>query len=181
MSVTCPEWRPLLAHRFDAALEAPGHWPAAEAHLEQCAECRRAAMAIDPTLAFRGAAVWASTAGESAAILQAVRTLRRTADLESRTEGAGGEPAARPRSRERGRLAAAAVFALVLALKPAITDRIGVEPTAVLEPAPAAQLLRAARPAAPAIEGVDRPGARVYEWGADDLSVVMVVDESLDV
>jgi len=66
-------------------------------------------------------------------------------------------------------------------MKPASTARNGVERTIAAPPAAAAQLLRVTRPAAPAIEGVDRPDARVYEWGADDLSVVMVVDESLDV
>jgi hypothetical protein len=41
--------------------------------------------------------------------------------------------------------------------------------------------MQLAPPAAPALDGLDRPRARVYEWGGDDLSVVMVVDESLDV
>lgn len=137
-------------------------------------------MAIDPTLVFRTAAAWTSTAGETEAIRQAVRTLRRTADLESRAENGHLAPL-RTRSRDHGPLAAAAFFALILAFQPSTTARNGVERVGLLEPAPASGPLRAARPAAPAIEGVDRPGARVYEWGADDLSVVMVVDESLDV
>lgn len=180
----CPEWRALLAHRFDAALEAPPHWSAAESHLEECAECRRRALAIDPTLVFRGAASWTETAGESAEIMQAVRTLRRHADLEDRSERTRApRPAERSsgRRREHGPLAAAALFALILAFQPTMTSRPETEPTATLEvPAPTG-IARAVRPTAPAIEVVDRPDARVYEWGADDLSVVMVVDESLDV
>jgi len=195
MLLTCPDWRPLLAHRFDPTVEAPAGWPEVEAHLEDCTDCRHAALAIDPTLVFHGAAAWTSAPGESAAILQAVRTLRRTADLETRTELArseqeqgDGERSARAlhgRSTEHGPLAAAVLFALILAFQPSTTGRMGVEPVVLVEPLPAPEAgvgaQRAAYPAAPAIEGVDRPGARVYEWGAEDLSVVMVVDESLDV
>lgn len=178
--MTRRDWRSLLAHRFDDNLEVPVGWPAAEVHLADCAECRRDALAIDPTLAFRGAAAWTSAPGESAAIVQAVHTLRRASDLESTTAGARREPIVRARSRDRGPAAAAALFALVLALRPATTSHNEVS-RVNFDPVPTAQLLPAARPAAPAIEGVDRPDARVYEWGADDLSVVMVVDESLDV
>ena len=178
--MSCHDWRPLLAHRFDPALAAPAGWLEAEVHLEDCAACRRAATAIDPTLAFRGAAAWPEEAGESAAIRQAVRTLRRAADLESRTDEARPETAVRARSRDRGPLVAAALFALILALQPATTSHNEADET-VVGLAPTFQIQRAARPAAPAIEGVDRPDARVYEWGADDLSVVMVVDESMDV
>ena len=178
--MTCPDWRQLLAHRFDATLEAPPGWTDAEAHLSDCADCRLAAMAIDPTLVFRTAAAWTERAGETEEIRQAVRTLRRTSDLENRTERGRVAPP-RARSSDHGPLAAAALFALILAFQPSTTARNGIERAGLLEPAPAAGPLRAARPAAPAIEGVDRPGARVYEWGADDLSVVMVVDESLDV
>ena len=35
--------------------------------------------------------------------------------------------------------------------------------------------------ASPLIEAIDRPQARIYQLGEDDLSVVMIVDESLDV
>lgn len=179
--MTCPDWRQLLAHRFDPALATPARWTAAQAHLEDCAECRRQALAIDPTLAFRGAAAWTSTPGESAAIIQAVHTLRRTGELEHRAEQ-GRAPSPGARSREHGPLAAAALFALILAFQPATTSRNRNESTTLLLERPAAAALqRASRPEEPAIEGIDRPGARVYEWGAEDLSVVMVVDESLDV
>ena len=179
----CPDWRPLLAHRFDSALETPQSWPEAMRHLAGCEQCRRRAMAIDPTLAFQGAAAWEPTPGESAAIVQAVRTLRRTGDLERRSEQARIQTSARRpgRSRDRGPLAAAALFTLILAFQPATTSHPEGETSVVLEGPVLTGLARAARPAAPAIELVDRPGARVYEWGADDLSVVMVVDESLDV
>ena len=182
--MNCPDWRPLLAHRFDPTLATPDAWCRAEEHLRGCAMCRRAATAIDPTLAFRDAARWAPPTAEIADIHRAVRTLRRASEVERRA-GAGKQSApSRARGvsrRERGPLAAAALFALVLALQPASVSRNTGDAPATPEPAAAGRLLRAARPAAPAIEGVDRPDARVYEWGADDLSVVMVVDESLDV
>jgi hypothetical protein len=168
--MSCYDWRRLLAHRFDPSVAPPADWSAAEAHLEACGPCRRIALAIDPALAFRSAAVWEPAPGDVAAIRQAVRTLRRASALESGESGVG-------RTRQSGPRAAAALFALVLALHPSSTARSPVEPGSVAVP----RLLRAAGPAAPAIEGIDRPDARVYEWGADDLSVVMVVDESLDV
>jgi hypothetical protein len=170
--MSCHDWRALLAHRFDPAVGAPEDWSEAEAHLEVCQSCRRTALAIDPTLAFRSAATWQAEPGEIVAIRQAVRTLRRASALDARGDDAGGP------TRHIGPRAAAALFALVLALHPSTTAR---NPA---EPAPAARgprLVRVTGPVAPAIEGVDRPDARVYEWGADDLSVVMVVDESMDV
>jgi hypothetical protein len=45
--------------------------------------------------------------------------------------------------------------------------------------APATAATSAAEPAA--IEGLNRPGARVYHMDGEGLSVFMIVDESLDV
>ena len=170
--MSCHDWRALLAHRFDPAVGEPDDWSEAEAHLEACESCRRKALAIDPTLAFRSAATWEPEPGETAAIRQAVRTLRRASALETSEGKAGGS------TRHSGPRVAAALFALVLALHPSTTARNPMEPAPA---APGPRLVRVTGPAAPAIEGVDRPDARVYEWGADDLSVVMVVDESMDV
>jgi hypothetical protein len=80
------------------------------------------------------------------------------------------------------RWAAAAVLALAsLALgrgrtpQPTAAMTAAVAPAATQRSAPAT----AAEPAA--IEGLNRPGARVYHMDGEGLSVFMIVDESLDV
>ena len=172
------DWDALLAHRFDPELDEPREWSAAREHLQECASCRREAATLDPTIAFRGAAAWAPSEDDVDAMRNAVRTLRRTGDLRA-AAAAPHAPGARAQGRRR--IASAALFAAAIALLPGAVDRGAFEP---LEPT--ASLGAVTRPAvqgpvAPAIDGLDRPEARVYEWGAEDLSVVMVVDESLDV
>lgn len=176
--MSCFDWSRLLEHRFDADVETPPQWPRARRHLESCEACRREAASVDPTLIFRHAAPWSPDPAEADALRQAARALRRTGALAASV--AAGSTASGTR-REGGRLVSAVLFALVLALMPGRPAHRGVEGGEPAPPASAARILRTAGPAAPAIEGVDRPQARVYEWGADDLSVVMVVDESLDV
>ena len=174
--MSCFDWRPLLAHRFDSELEAPPQWRQARLHLESCEACRLEASLLDPTLVFKNAAAWSPEGAEFEAIRAAVRTLRRTGELSARATTVDAE--ARVRSR---RIVSAALLAVALAMLPSSTANKGAEHVESSRFAPSSQILRTAGPAAPAIEGIDRPAARVYEWGADDLSVVMVVDESLDV
>jgi hypothetical protein len=175
--VTCPDWNRLLAHRLEGSAEPPADWPSAWAHLQACAACRATASRLDPTVAFRGVAPWSPLAADIEAILSGVRTLRRADRLASTAEDRR-----RPkRTQARHRAVPAALFAVLLALLPGSTARRGVDTAAPLQrQAPPLAALRVV-PAAPALDGLDRPQARVYEWGGDDLSVVMVVDESLDV
>lgn len=178
---SCYDWSALLAHRFDADAAPPAEWPVAEVHLGGCDDCRQAASAVDPTLAFHDAAQWVPEQPEIEAMRQAVATLRRSGQLSAEVAAArqGGRTLAPQRFGRRRRIVSAALFALALALLPGRTAVNGVDGANGvdhLEP----RFEISATPAS-AIEGLDRPQARVYEWGADDLSVVMVVDESLDV
>lgn len=175
--MSCPDWPPLLAHRFQPGAEPPADWLVARSHLQSCPTCRAAAAAIDPTVAFHGAAAWVPAAEERAAILHNVRTLRRAGALALTTAVQRLEAQPAPRHRA----AAAALFAVLLALLPGSTARRGVDSPDLARLTATVPVVRLAPPSASALEGLDRPQARVYEWGGDDLSVVMVVDESLDV
>ena len=175
--MSCHDWSRLLAHRLDPALPKPAGWAAARAHLEECSPCRREAVGLDPTLGFSNAAQWTADAADVEAIRLGVQTLRRTGAL------AGSGQARQPGRHRRGhrRLASALLFATILALQAQSTALTRIDPSEFDSAPYGSRLELSTGPAAPAIEGVDRPQARVYEWGADDLSVVMVVDESLDV
>jgi hypothetical protein len=171
--MSCFDWPRLLEHRFDGDVDTPPEWAQARLHMESCADCRREVADLDPTLIFRHAAAWSADPAELEAVRQAVRALRRAGAL-SASVAAG-------RSVSRERRVSAMLFGLVLALIPGRMAHRDVDAGGSALVVSAVGALRSAGPGAPAIEGVDRPHARVYEWAGDDLSVVMVVDESLDV
>jgi hypothetical protein len=167
----CPDWRALAAHRFARDGEEPAGWADALAHLDECPACRRDAPAADPTLLFRRLADPAASdrapgfdeRAEVEAAIQAVSALRAARRVTGR-RGLG-------RAAGWGRWAAAAVLAL-LALS---LENQGV-------PGGAAFVEEIAGPAAlPSAGGVDQPDARVYHLASEGMSVVMIVDESLDV
>ena len=102
-----------------------------------------------------------------------MRTASRVGSIGSRARGG---------LRGRGRWAAAAVLAAAMLSIPA--DRLWEARHA--ERAAAPTVARAvpaafAEPELPTVEGVNRPGARVYNMDGEGMSVVMIVDESLDV
>jgi hypothetical protein len=165
--MTCPDWERLLAHRFRSGVEPPPDWKAARSHLDACDACRAVAARVDPTVAFHGAARWQPAAAETTAILQAVRTLRRAGDFATAPEPS-------PRRTPRHRAAAAAVFAVLLALLPGSTARRGASPADPSRLSVMPRRMQLAPPAAPALDGLDRPRARVYEWGGVDQWGVMV-------
>jgi hypothetical protein len=204
--VSCPDWTSLAAHRHQREGSEPAGWTEALAHLDGgCGLCRRQALAADPTLVFRRlAAVPAVTMSdaeersEADAVRAAVAAMRAASRLDSLE--------ARPRTSSlwkgvgrgwsTGALAAAlALMALVFPSgyspsKPAQTasavaglddaaifrdGRVEVEP--LDEPMAAAQQVDLE----PVVEGVNLPDARVYHMSGEGLSVVMVVDESLDI
>lgn len=174
--MSCPRsaaaaWEALLAHRSERGVPPPAGLEEALAHLDSCPSCRQSALRVDPLLLFRGARSLSEPV-DTAAFVAAVRAGRRQRRVERR---------AGPR-RPAG--VAAALVAGALLLAPSALFRGG----ETARPArPAAR--QAARPTAPVlglsahpvIENLDRPGARVYQWGSESVSVVMVVDESLDV
>ncbi len=175
MSAACPDWTALAAHRRDRDGAEPAAWGEALAHLDGCPACRRAAPAADPTLLFRRLARVEAPLDERAeveAVLQGVTALRAARRVAQRSG----------RGRSWARWAAAAVLAF-LALS---MDNEGL-PRA-LHTAGSRSLAAAAVPAAmgrlPLLDGIEGParaGARIYQLEGEDLSVVMIVDESLDV
>jgi hypothetical protein len=178
-AATCPDWTALAAHRRDRDGAEPAAWGEALAHLDGCPACRRAAPAADPTLLFRRLARVEAPLDERAeveAVLQGVTALRAARRVAQRSG----------RGRSWARWAAAAVLAF-LALS---MDNEGL--SRALHTAGSAPLAAAAVPAAfgamgrlPLLDGIEGPAARasarIYQLEGEDLSVVMIVDESLDV
>ncbi|HEV8631885.1 MAG TPA: hypothetical protein VGV61_16335 [Thermoanaerobaculia bacterium] len=167
----CPNWRQLAATR-DAAPGDPPGWEEALRHLDGCAACRRAAVAADPTLAFRRLAPPSLADDEAEAMRLRVAALR----------GAGGvmPPARRPRARH---LAAAASVALVLLTGTSVPrqSRPDAAASSVRSlPSPLPPALPAELAAEPLVE-LDKPYDHVVQWNGDDLSVVLVVDGRLGV
>jgi hypothetical protein len=178
--VSCPDWRRLAAHRLAAEGEEPSGWAAAMAHLDACDDCRRAALAADPSLLFRRLPGLAAGRDEVAAMREAVAALRRA----SRVASPAPEPARRLRA-----VAAAGLVVAALGLLPggggSTTGTLGPaggdgalasSPLDLLEPAGASGPTEV-QP----IDGLNLPDARVYQLAGDNLPVVMSVDASLDV
>ena len=178
--MSCPEWTLLTAWREERNGVEPEEWSEALAHFDGgCQLCRKAALKSDPTLVFRRLAqvpaVTMTEAQERAevdSVRQAVAAMRAASRLESvevRRRGFAGWK----------RWSAAAALAFLALTVPSDTRSRTVEPREVV----AMEAARPAQPAgtAPVLEGgVDRPGARVYHMGDEELAVVMVFDESFD-
>ena len=173
----CPElsWQLLLAHRFDVRAGEPAELGAALDHLDACPACRREACAIDPTLVFKRLPPIADLDFDSEAerMRQAVSGMRLVARIEPRRSG---------RARA-GRFAAAAGLAAMalLAGRGEPVRREASAASAVPGPAVPAVPARFELPSSAMVEEVGRPKARVYQLAGDRLSVVMIVDSSLDV
>jgi hypothetical protein len=169
--VSCPDWSRVAARRDDE----PESWTEALEHLDDCPRCQPEALKADPLLVFRRLPVTelnpAAERSEVESMRLAVAAMRNAGRLESHHRFAGWR-----------RWAAAAVLAVAsLAVS---RDRphsaTGVAATAM----PPAAKEAAAQPAGQepaAIEGLNRPGARVYHMDGEGISVFMIVDESLDV
>jgi len=197
---SCYDWPALTAHRRDRLADEPAAWREALAHLDGCADCRRAALAADPTLLFQSLAARGS---ESAAREPrgAFQELDEQAEVESALQAFTAMRAARRvaglragllrRAAGVGRWAAAAALAFVaLSLENvglpdnarATFRAFSDNPRGVVEHAAAVTAALPAVSRLPLVEGINgRPEARIYHLGGDDLSVVMIVDESLDV
>lgn len=187
--MSCAELR-----RWDGTLSAraagAGVLSSAEReHLRVCAECRREVSRRDPSIPFalalaeeaEGAGVAAAAAGrerepggDAEAMREAVRAMRRGEAL----AGAGAASASRRRA---GLLAAAGLFGLAIFARPVAPP----SPSPSLA-APSASIVQAGFAAfttSPLVEDLDRPKARIYELAdrPDDVSVVLIVDESLEI
>jgi hypothetical protein len=187
--MSCPDWRGLadLRDRHDA----PG-WDAAVAHFESgCPSCRRAALTAEPTLVFRrlrsdgapGALEMspAQEASEVEAVRRAVAAMR-TARRADRV-ASGSRRLVRAR-----RWAVAAGLALAALSIPADnawqhqhSRGMQARQPSLLPGAVVPAALVGGEGVLPTVDGVNRPGARVYHMDGEGMSVVMIVDESLDV
>ncbi len=177
--MSCPEWSRLAVLRNQGHDGEPVGWTEALEHLDACPRCQPEALKADPLLAFRRLPVTelspAEERSQAESMRLAVAAMRNAGRLETRHHFAGWR-----------RWAAAAVLALAsLAMG---RDRAPHPVTAMATQPPLAlpALQHAAAPSASAaepaaIEGLNRPGARVYHMDGEGLSVFMIVDESLDV
>lgn len=189
--MTCPNWNDLALRRASGDLD-PADWRQALSHLDSCDDCRRPALASDPLLVFRHRRGSASGSESEAA---AVAEMRRSVHAVVRSRSWKRPRRALSRSSARRLAAALALLAFLLFLGP---DR-------VLGPSPSADRLAGPVAATPPdlpvgspvsaelidllaetmpvslVEDIDRPGARVYEMRRDNLSVVMIVDDTFDV
>jgi hypothetical protein len=186
--VSCPDWKTLAAWRGDPQAGEPAEWQEALAHLDRgCSQCRRAAVAADPTLVFRRlAAVPAAAAmtpvqeaSEADAMRRAVTAMRAASRVEA------SERRGRPSWKRWGVAAALAVAALSLPATPGHQAKSR-QPVAVALPAVMSAGSFETDAALlgddlPTLEGVDRPGARVYHMDGEGLSGTMIFDETLDV
>ena len=177
----CGQWQQWIA-------ESPPFWdlePSAREtrskHLRQCWECRRYALEDDPTLMFIELPKVEVSDAEVDEILATVGTLRRARALEK---------GASPQRGHLGRNLAAAALLTALLLVPGHTgptrhgsvsrDDIDSGESGLQSPSAGALFLVTGTEALSLIENLNRPEARIYQLTEDDLSVVMIVDESLD-
>lgn len=165
--MSCPDWLALSAERErDPGTDPPG-WAEARAHLAVCAGCRAQAIDLDPSLLFVNLPAPRVAAADVADMQRAVAALVRAERVD-----------ARPRARRLWRGAAAAAVVLLALAVEAGPRRAAPGPVAV---AAALTGVESDLGSPPVIEELDRPEARVYQLPAEGLSVVMIVDASLDV
>lgn len=172
--IACPDWRAALAHRFDREADEPAEWDVLVAHLGECPSCRGRALELDPTLVFGDLRREPAAAGEADAVRRSVEVMRRL--------GRRGQLS----WRRAGRAAAAILLpaaGLILSFELLLAPPHEGQPPPASGAALLGELLvpAAELPAPPFVEALDRPQARVYQLGQEDLSVVMIVDENLDV
>jgi hypothetical protein len=179
-TIICPDWGRLAAAR-DASPADPHGWEEALVHLDGCASCRHAAVEADPTLIFRRLPPLAVGADEVEAMRLRVSALRGA-------RAVAGPAAARLLP---GRLAwqpVAAAAALAVAML-AGDHAPGGAPGAGAARAAASRAMPRSMPpelgaelaAQPLLEELDQPYDHVVQWNAEDVSMVLVVDERLDI
>jgi hypothetical protein len=175
--VTCPsaaEWRALTAHRREASLEEPAGWEAAVEHLDGgCKACRQTALDADPTLVFRRLPAVEAGDADIAAMIHAVSVLRTASRIApERRRGTGWQRWASA--------AALLLAALSSGSSPALRDTLVPSISRITEVPRSAAALPARMQMMPALEGLDRSEARIYQMEQDDFSVVMVVDPKFE-
>lgn len=176
--MNCSDGRQLMGRlREDGRLDDDQRRDLVE-HFSDCPDCRRDGLAADPTLLFLGASPLELERSEVASIRRTVRAMQRARDLD----------AAGSRSWTHVlRAAAAAILLTALLLLPGGQKRLAV-PSPEPDTLSGGPLHAGGEDLAPVsvwespslIENLDRPEARIYQLTEQDLSIVMIVDESLD-
>ena len=181
--MSCPDWPAIGAWR-DGDGVAPAGWQEALDHLAACAPCRRRVAELDPTLLLAAAAAPAPTVDEREIgnLKATVRSMVVAERLSSARPGLERRSLERPgferRSPDRRALLAAAALVALLAT-PLGLSRFAERAVAPSVPPEVADVLL--QPiAAPPVEEVQPAGARVYQFGTDELPVVLIFDENLD-
>lgn len=155
------------------------------AHFAICPACRSAALAVDPSLLFslglNRAVAEESPDREAERMRSSVEALRRAESLKAMLPGTA----------TRIRRAAAAVAAVLVAAALFLSTGAGrlasgPDTVAVSRETAAESLFATTVPETDeielsAIEELDRPLARVYQLTEEDLSLVMIVDETFDI
>jgi hypothetical protein len=151
--------------------------------MDDCDACRRAALAADPTLVFRRLpALPRAEDVEIDAMRRAVANLRHAHRVMAEADAAAESRPRRGADRLRHAAAAAVLAAAGLG-----TWFVGVSHDApAARPAQATPAVATAAPRGaavlPVFEDLSRPNQPdVYQVGEEDLTVVMVVDETLDI
>jgi len=191
----CPNWRQLVNDRDDQppTASSEARWQSALAHRNGCQKCAAAALEADPLLAFQGLGGFELTAAEEQREIEETR--RVVAAMRTGQRLTNAKPATRLRAAARAAHARdwGVAAMLTLALLGVGTGRL----TRTTPPVPSAThpLVTTGTPTAliavPArlpfqpgmttVEGLDHPKARVYQLRGDHMSVVMIVDEKLNV
>ena len=205
---THPAWESLLEHRFDASFPEPEGWNEALAHMDDCAQCRTRAVAIDPTLGFRRLPAVEVDADDITAMLQSVSLLRRNRELTGAQE-AGAE--ARQARGNRWWLPTAAALAVGMGLgmtgggvplvpkasthgiEVAMPSFRAITATGGFRDFGSLDTLVDSKGAfnsfnEPVLEGVENPAARIYQYRSnpslaedETIAVAFVIDPTIDV
>lgn len=172
--MSCPDWTALAAHRQERWGVEPDGWQTALEHFDSCPACRREALAADPTLLFRNLPEIARTPADEEAEVQSMRQAVAAMRSASRIETSQRFFAWR-------RWAAAAVLALAaLSIGRDGGSTLDRTTDVAVSSMPAPVMLPVGGPEPPLHEGLDLPGARIYQHDEEQLRVLMVFDPSFD-
>ena len=169
--MSCPGWKELAARRDDSR-ETAG-WSGALEHFDSnCPDCRRAALAADPTLVFRRLPSLEMSAAQEAAevdaVLHAVAAMRTASRIEASRLS---------HSRSWKKWAAAAVL-IGASLSIPADKRLERSEPAFPGTVQGMMVPSALEAELPTLDEINLPDARVYHMNGSNVAVAMVYDDS---